>query len=355
MRNHLISLHRILPFQRFSFLTSLASSGDSDRMTLEKEVRQRFERPALLSSNAIVSVLHWHTPENDSFSLGGSAEEAQHTQMDDEYRYVIVMPRAECTLHEACHNERLARYNLPGIRSCMRQVGRCLQALHDEELVHGDLKKRNILRMRDSKGEAFYVLCDLNASNVVGETLGWTSPAYAPPELAKIQCTCPCRSETLTWRSQMCKACRMQSVEKSFDVWSFGVVLFEMCAGRTLFRQDVSNDDLVDEIDCCRLCVWLTISDEELEPILSSASVAVSEAERAAAKHLVRWCLSSDPLLRPSIGEILEHQFFSVDSTLPAPQPTMQLRYHGFMSHAQVSHQPACTLNRVAAAHLSVH
>lgn len=216
-----------------------------------------------------------------------------------------------------------------------------MQALHREQLVHGNITQRNILRMRDSTGDAFYVLCDLNTSNVVGDPLGWTAPAYAPPELAKLQHTCTCG------RSRTCRTCRIRFAEKSFDVWGFGVVFFEMCAGRALFNQDMSNGDLVDQTDCCRLCMWLTISDEELEPILSSTTVTVNQTVRDAAKHLVRWCLNGNASLRPTVEQILEHQFFRfmnnqltnasecTELALPPLRPIMPMRYYAFMSHAQ--------------------
>ena len=43
---------------------------------------------------------------------------------------------------------------------------------------------------------------------------------------------------------------------RSFDVWSYGVVLFELVSGRSLFRQDTANADLIDAADRARLCTW---------------------------------------------------------------------------------------------------
>ena len=84
----------------------------------------------------------------------------------------------------------------------------------------------------------------------------------------------------------------------SFDVWSFGVVAFELCAGRTLFAQDTANDELVDEADRTRLCTWLCISDEELAPVLSVAEFGGAGDMRQAvvddAKNPIRWCLQKD-------------------------------------------------------------
>ena len=51
-----------------------------------------------------------------------------------------------------------------------------------------------------------------------------------------------------------------------YMVWSLGVVLYELCTGRHLFAQDISNDEMVDAEDTLRLCTWLCITDELLKP-----------------------------------------------------------------------------------------
>ena len=51
------------------------------------------------------------------------------------------------------------------------------------------------------------------------------------------------------------------------------MVLFELCSGQTLFSQDISNDELITHEDKTRLCMWNVMTDAELGPVLSSASV----------------------------------------------------------------------------------
>ena len=68
----------------------------------------------------------------------------------------------------------------------------------------------------------------------------------------------------------------------SFDIWSFGVVLFELCSGQTLFSQDISNDELITQEDKTRLCTWNVVTDFELGPVLSQVEFCeeVDSAER---------------------------------------------------------------------------
>ena len=64
------------------------------------------------------------------------------------------------------------------------------------------------------------------AGSPVGEK---SSSAYVPPELARIK-----YAEPPPALPQLAEA------DRSFDIWSLGVILFELCTGRTLFSQDVS-------------------------------------------------------------------------------------------------------------------
>ena len=98
-----------------------------------------------------------------------------------------------------------------------------------------------------------WLLCDMNASADFGKLIGSkTSSAYCPPELGKHLFELGARSQNLI------------EAKPSFDVWSLGVVIFELCSGRSLFARDTANDELVCPADIARLCLWHTISDAEL-------------------------------------------------------------------------------------------
>ena len=73
-----------------------------------------------------------------------------------------------------------------------------------------------------------------------------------PVNLISESCTC------FVIVDRWLRACAIDAAP-SFDVGSLGVVLFELCSGRTLFAQDINNDELIEVADKKRLCAWHTI------------------------------------------------------------------------------------------------
>jgi len=155
----------------------------------------------------VVGVLGWHTPAHAGLAdASGHTEEAESTPcathpVYDSYPYVLVMERAERSLHDACCKERLAGYDMAGVHIVLLAVLCCLAALHARRVIHGDLKQRNVI-----------LLAQMDASAHIGAPVGdKTSTAYCPPELARVRFAALLASLPLA--------------STSFDVWSFGVMV----------------------------------------------------------------------------------------------------------------------------------
>lgn len=273
------------------------------------------------------------------------------------------MEAAERSLHSACASERIAAYEVDRVLWIFREVARRVQTLHAAGLVHGDLKQRNILRVDTGRRYKKWILCDGDACARVGKPVGYkSSSGYAPPELARV-------------KFSKCGGRQLAQAAPNFDVWSLGVILFELCAGRTLFAQDTSNDELVDTEDRARLCCWDTMTDEELAPVFDEPDTTDEDPNVVIkAKDLIRWCLKGSPEDRPTLPQILNHPLLTTVRVIsamhrwtlcpteaalvcvdvqgayvkrfePACRPTepgaeislRPMRYHGFMSHAQVN------------------
>lgn len=291
--------------------TKVALKHMKYRAQFEAEIR------AVRLDKAVVRVLRWHTPRDQPLRVtGGLAEEPECTPADTAYPYILVMEQGERSLHDACQKERFAGYDIAQIIRTFRDVVLCTQELHTSGIIHADLKQRNILRVSREVKDREFILCDMDASVQIGMPVGpRTSSAYAPPEFA-LRAYSGDRTHLVA--------------HPSFDIWSLGVILFELCSGRNLFAQDISNDELIELVDKTRLSVWDTISDDELEPVLANANAAPQQV--ADAWNLIRWCLKGRPDERPTIAEILAHRLLRPDGDAPVVQ---SMRYSAFLSHAQ--------------------
>ena len=318
----------------------------------EREIKHRKDR--MIAPNCVVEVLGWHTPKNQPLSVGSNKQEREREQYTDcnaeeHWDYVLVMAPAERTLLDAFSKEQLAGFDYDVVAATIRSILGCVKALHDVGLVHGDLKPRNILRQddfdlqhitlasidgsaadgadTDSQSADKWILCDLDATASVGDPIGdKAASAYAPPECQNMYDARGVR-----------KTGEAITAATSYDVWSLGVIVFELVSGVRLFRQDLCQDELSEPADLNRLQVWHTIDDEELAPVFAKAhSKSVGENRQNQAKDLIRWCLKGDPDARPTVQQILDHPFLCETGALSESSDSVRpMMYFGFISHSQ--------------------
>ena len=206
----------------------------------------------------------------------------------------------------------------------MRQVALALQHLHSNSVVHGDIKPLNIVRCIEG-GQERYMLIDLDAAVRIGvDRVGRKySSAYAPPEgmaaIAGIK--------------------GFPLAHPSWDIHSYGVVLFELLTSTPLFPRNTLNDNIEEIETKRRLCVWHGPTPAMLDKIRKADVGSVRASQVEAACHLVEWCLQ-DADRRPTIAQILEHTLFTPANAL-APRTALSdgrwfQTWHMFISHMQV-------------------
>lgn len=165
-----------------------------------------------------------------------------------------------------------------------RQVATVLAHAHDVDVVHRNLKPANVFLVRRGGTPDFVKLLELGATRmqsqgekpVPGTLIG--TPAYMAPEQL--------RQTAGDWR---------------VDMYSFGVLLFELVAGRRPFTGDVAE----------------VVRRHLLEPAPRVSSVAPDVPE--ALDQLIASCLEKDPAARPPSMHEVSLALAAMADTLAAP------------------------------------
>jgi len=164
--------------------------------------------------------------------------------------------------------------------SLARQIAEALEAAHEKGIVHRDLKPANVVVSSEGKVK----LLDFGLAKAFEIDAGSSPEISHSPTLTARATAAGVILGTAAYMSP--EQARGKPVDKRADIWAFGVVLFEMLAGRRLFEGETVSDTLA--------AVLTKDPDFRLLPASAPAHVV----------QLLRRCLEKDPKKRlRDIGE----------------------------------------------------
>ena len=276
-------------------------------------VRELSVRSRDFSHEHVMNVLQAH-PALDSEAFRRMPDEVKDAQADAvgqltkpnaEKLFMIVMPLADRDLFYALKHERWAGRIMREVRHTFTQLVHSIEHMHRKGVVHSDLKPMNIMRTG-----ATWQLIDLDAAcEISKESVGHkSSSAYVPPEAIYVDENTDTAFVKSVVAIQENGEARYDLLlaDASFDVWSLGCILYQMCNTdvRPLF-QGGQDDNLVG----VRKGTDNLLTLAEWSPDVKADKLA--EIPDRTARNLLAQMLHKDPKQRPSLTRVLAHPFLS--------------------------------------------
>jgi serine/threonine protein kinase len=161
------------------------------------------------------------------------------------------------------------------LQETAENTARCVEAVHDRNMVWMEIKAENFVVAED--GNSIKGI-DLESAVPVKENPIDYSPEAIPPEFAV---------------AFLCGREPFMEMEQHFDVWSLGMLMYELAIGKHYFED--KQDCKVEIATTLKNIEEVNLDNEQMDSQL---------------KDLIQQCLTIEPEQRPNLQQVLEHPFF---------------------------------------------
>ena len=188
-------------------------------------------------------------------------------------------------------SQRIARGAMPLDEALpiAKQIAEALEAAHEQGIIHRDLKPANI----KVRGDGAVKVLDFGLAKAMDPAGASGANAANSPTLTAHATALGMILGTAAYMAP--EQAKGKAVDKRADIWAFGVVLYEMLAGRAAFAGDTITDIIAAVVT--REPEWTAL------PAATPASI----------RRLLARCLEKDPKRRVrDIGDVR----FEIDETI---------------------------------------
>ncbi|KAJ2302129.1 Dual-specificity kinase, spindle pole body (SPB) duplication and spindle checkpoint function [Coemansia sp. RSA 2706] len=209
------------------------------------------------------------------------------------------------------------------IRLYWEQMLRAVQTIHEERVVHADLKPANYLLVKGS-----LKLIDFGIAKAIGND---TTNIHRENQIGTVNYMSPeAIKETNT------DGKRLMKLGRASDIWSLGIILYQMCYGRTpfaqlaLFKKLASIPDPSFVIPYPPFMAGCLQAGTDRDPNADASSRFPDGSEKVPVPpdllRVMRVCLQRDPANRMTIPDLLIDPLLcplSLDQALPSAMSQM--------------------------------
>ncbi|KAJ2787397.1 Dual-specificity kinase, spindle pole body (SPB) duplication and spindle checkpoint function [Coemansia interrupta] len=210
------------------------------------------------------------------------------------------------------------------IRLYWEQMLRAVQTIHEERVVHADLKPANYLLVRGS-----LKLIDFGIAKAIGND---TTNIHRENQVGTVNYMSPeAIKETNTDGGK-----RLMKLGRASDIWSLGIILYQMCYGRTPFAQLALFQKLASIPDpnvpilfpqYMAGCLQVgTERDPNMDPSPRYPDGTDKVLVPPDLMRVMKYCLQRDPEKRMTIPDLLVDMFLcpmSLEQALPSAMSQM--------------------------------
>jgi hypothetical protein len=200
----------------------------------------------------------------------------------------VVLEKATRTLRDRIAFASVDRAGVPAI---IQSICSALKEMHRYKLCHLDIKPANIFQLNDPRtGDVIWKLGDFDACRREGEPVSGFTAHYAAPELAAAELEGSVIGASI-----------------KMDVFSTGVVVWEVASGRRLVAESLSNQDALTILSCRHGGGRSGSATKMLEKTIGDAIAPLDAALRASLASM----LEVEPMRRKDAGDVLHGSLVS--------------------------------------------